>query len=139
MPLKFGAWHGDLVPWNLARHGSRLYAWDWESSTPCAPLGFDAVHFYYSVAFIAQRRPLAEAAAIAAGSAGAALHALGVPEQARRLVALLHLVELAVCHEEARRSTGDVDDRFYPAVLGVIERELAFPRAGRPSIGGRVA
>ena len=65
-PLRFGAWHGDLVPWNLARIGSRLYAWDWESSTPCAPLGFDAVHFHYSVAFIAQRRPLAEAAAIAA-------------------------------------------------------------------------
>jgi hypothetical protein len=135
VPLKFGAWHGDLVPWNLARNGSRLYAWDWESSTPCAPLGFDAVHFHYSVAFIAQRRSLAEAAAIAAGSAGAVLDALGVPERAHRLVALLHMVELAVCHEEARRSTGDVDDRFYPAVLGVIERELPGSRglAGRQS------
>lgn len=123
-PLRFGAWHGDLVPWNLARLGSRPYAWDWESSTTDVPLGFDAVHFYYSVAFIAQERPLAEAASIAASRAGAALRALGVPEQGHRLVALLHLVETAIRHEQARRSTGDVDGRFYPAVLGVIEQAL---------------
>ena len=123
-PLRFGAWHGDLVPWNLARLGSRPYAWDWESSTTDVPLGFDAVHFYYSVAFIAQERPLAEAASIAASRAGAALRALGVPEQGHRLVALLHLVEMAIRHEQARRSTGDVDRRFYPAVLGVIEQAL---------------
>ena len=123
-PLRFGAWHGDLVPWNLARLGSRPYAWDWESSTTDVPLGFDAVHFYYSVAFIAQERPLAEAASIAASRAGAALRALGVPEQGHRLVALLHLVETAIRHEQARRSTGDVDRRFYPAVLGVIEQAL---------------
>ena len=123
-PLRFGAWHGDLVPWNLAQLGSRPYAWDWESSTTDVPLGFDAVHFYYSIAFIAQERPLAEAASIAASSAGAALRALGIPEQGHRLVALLHLVETAIRHEQARRSTGDVDGRFYPAVLGVIEQAL---------------
>ncbi len=67
VPLQFGAWHGDLVPWNLARRGARLYAWDWESSTPDVPLGFDAVHFYFQVALIAQGRPLAEATALAAG------------------------------------------------------------------------
>lgn len=124
VPLKFGAWHGDLVPWNLARLGSRLYAWDWEGSTPDVPLGFDAVHYYYSVALIAQGRALAEAASVAASRAGAALHALGVPEQGHRLVPLLHLVEMAIRHEQARRSTGDVDGRFYPAVLGVIGRAL---------------
>ena len=123
-PLRFGAWHGDLVPWNLARLGSRPYAWDWESSTTDVPLGFDAVHFYYSVAFIAQERPLAEAASIAASRAGAALCALGVPEQGHRLVALLHMVEMAIRHEQARPSTGDVDRRFYPAVLDVIEQAL---------------
>ena len=69
VPLRFGAWHGDLVPWNLARRGSRLYAWDWEGSTPDAPLGFDAVHYHFQVAFIAKGRLLAEAAATAAGSA----------------------------------------------------------------------
>jgi hypothetical protein len=140
VPLRFGAWHGDLVPWNLARGGSRLYAWDWESSAPDAPLGFDAVHFHFQVAFIARGRPLAEAVDSAAGSAGAALEALGVPERAHRLVAILHLVELAVRHEEARRSTGDVDDRFYPAVTQVLERALARPRGlAGPRSAGRAA
>lgn len=140
VPLDFGAWHGDLVPWNLARCGSRLYAWDWECSTPDVPLGFDAVHFYFQVAFIAQGRPVAEAAALAAGSAAAALATLGVPGQAHRLVALLHLVELAVRHEEARRSTGDVDDRFYPAVTQVLERTLARPHGlAGPQSAGRAA
>jgi hypothetical protein len=128
VPLKFGAWHGDLVPWNLGRCGTRLYAWDWEGSTPDVPLGFDAVHFYYSVAFIAREHPLAEATAIAAGSADGALKALGVPDQARRLVATLHLVEQAIRHEEARRSTGEVDGRFYPAVTQVLERAFTSHR-----------
>ncbi len=140
VPMNFGAWHGDLVPWNLARCGSRLYAWDWESSTPEAPLGFDAVHFHFQVAFIARQRPLAEAVALTEERAGAVLGALGVPEQAHRLVAILHLIELAVRHEEARRSTGDVDARFFPAVTRVLERRIALsggapvPRsAGRPA------
>lgn len=137
VPLTFGAWHGDLVPWNLGRCGTRLYAWDWESSTTNMPLGFDAVHFYYSVAFIAQGRPLAEAAVTAAGSADPALKALGVPERARHLVAILHLVEQALRHEEARRSTGEVDGRFYPAVTRVLDRALASSQglAGPPSAG----
>jgi hypothetical protein len=140
MPLQFGAWHGDLVPWNLARCGSRLYAWDWESSTPDVPLGFDAVHFHFQVAFIANGRPLAEAASLAAGRAAAALGELGVPQRAHRLVAILHLVEQAVRHEEARRSTGDFDDRFYPAVTQVLERELAGPRGvAGPQSAGRAA
>lgn len=127
VPLAFGAWHGDLVPWNLGRSGGRLYAWDWESSTPDVPLGFDAVHFCYSVAFIARKRPLAEAVAIAAGRANAALEALGVFERARHLVPILHLLEVALRHEEARQSTGEADGRFYPAVTQVLERTLASP------------
>jgi hypothetical protein len=138
VPLTFGAWHGDLVPWNLGWCGTRLYAWDWESSTPHVPLGFDAVHFYYSVAFIAQERPLAEAAAFAAGRSDAALDALGVPGYARQLVATLHLIELVLRHEEARRSTGEVDGRFYPAATQVLERLLAPScRLAGPQSAGR--
>ena len=140
VPLTFGAWHGDLVPWNLARSGSRLYAWDWESSTHNAPLGFDAVHYHFQVAFVAGRRPLDQAAALAANRAAATLQALGVPEQAHRLVVILHLLELAIRHEEARCSTGDVDERFYPAVTEVLHQALALS-AGRvgPQSAGRGA
>jgi hypothetical protein len=139
-PLTFGAWHGDLVPWNLARRGSRLYAWDWESSTKDAPLGFDAIHFFYSVSFIARGRPLAEAVEAVPGRADAALAGLGVPGPARRLVALLHLVEMAVRHEEARGSTGDIDERFYPAVTSVLDATLSAPGGvAGPRSAGRAA
>ena len=100
--------------------GGRLYAWDWEGSTPDVPLGFDAVHFYYSVAFIAERRPLGEAVQIAADRAAEVLGALGIAAPARPLIAILHLIELAIRHDEARRGTGETDDRFYPAVTQVL-------------------
>jgi hypothetical protein len=139
--LEFGRWHGDLVPWNLARAGSRLYAWDWESSTPYAPLGFDALHFHFQVAFVAQRRPVAEAAAIALREASPVLADLDVPAAARRLLSAAHLLELAVRHEEARSSSGTADDRFYPAVLAVMDqqRESAAGAAGLRTAGRTAA
>jgi hypothetical protein len=138
--LEFGTWHGDLVPWNLARLGHRLYAWDWETSTPDAPLGFDALHFHFQVAFVARHYPLEQAVALAARRARPALEALGIPADPRGLLALLHLVELSVRHEEARSSTGDVDDRFYPAVTRVLERALALPSGlAGPDSAGRAA
>ena len=126
VPLDFATWHGDLVPWNLARQGGRLHAWDWESSAPDAPVGFDALHFYLQLAFVARRRPLEESARLARRDADLVLEALGLPPGVVRLVACLHLLELFVRHEEARSSTGDVDDAFYPAVIGALEQSVAF-------------
>ena len=48
-----------------------------------APLGFDAVHYYFQVAFVAGLCPLGEATALAADRAAAALRALGVPSGKR--------------------------------------------------------
>jgi hypothetical protein len=138
--LEFGRWHGDLVPWNLASLGPRLYAWDWESSSASAPVGLDAVHFGFQVAFVAGRLPLAEAVRRAAECARPALAALAVPASAEPLLSELHLLELAVRHEEARASTGDADDRFYPAVFDMLgeirSRAMAVTQA---AAGERVA
>jgi hypothetical protein len=122
--LDFGTWHGDLVPWNLARHDSRLYAWDWECSAPAAPVGFDPIHFHFQVAFVADGLPVEDAVTLAARKAAPTLEALGVPSEAHRLLSSLHLLELFVRHEEARSSAGGVDDRFYPAVEGALGRAL---------------
>jgi len=119
--LEFGRWHGDLVPWNLAHAGPRLYAWDWESSAASAPVGFDALHFHFQLAFVAERMPLADAVARAVGAARAPLLGLAVPGELHDLLAQLHLLELAVRHEEARASSGDADDRFFPAVLRLLD------------------
>ena len=140
MPLDFGTWHGDLVPWNLARLGHRLYAWDWESSTPDAPAGFDALHFHFQVAFVARQHSLAESLLLAARSARPWLSGLGVPADRHGLVAALHLLELSVRHEEARGSSGDVDGRFYPAIVPVLGKSVA-PALGLsgPASAGRAA
>lgn len=127
--LEFGSWHGDFVPWNLARLGERVYAWDWESSSPDTPVGFDALHYYLQVSFVARQRPLAEAAMRASQYAGLALDALGITPDTRNLVAALHLVELFTRHEEARSSAEVIDARFYPAVAQLLAASLAAPSA----------
>lgn len=116
------------MPWNLARLGDRVYAWDWESSALDAPVGLDALHFCFQNGFVARRMPLAQAAAQAASQAAAALDALGVPPAAMTLLARLHLLELAVRHQSARASTGDADERFYPAITGLLGAEPAGQR-----------
>jgi hypothetical protein len=43
--LRFGAWHGDWAPWNMATTSAALLVWDWERFTPGVPMGFDALHY----------------------------------------------------------------------------------------------
>jgi hypothetical protein len=54
-------WHGDWVPWNLARSRRGLVAWDWEYSEPGAPVGLDEVHGAYQQARFQHHRPVADA------------------------------------------------------------------------------
>ena len=136
--LQFGSWHGDFVPWNLARVGTRMFAWDWESSATHAPVGFDALHFYFQVAFVAQRRSVDEAAR-AAFKASPALAMLGVTPAAHRLVAALHLLELCVSHGAARGSGAGSDDRFYPAVIRVLDHSSGPSAPGQLHSSGRRA
>jgi hypothetical protein len=56
-------WHGDWVPWNLARCSRGLVAWDWEYSEAEAPVGLDDVHGRYQQHHVVQGRSIAEALA----------------------------------------------------------------------------
>ena len=40
-----GAWHGDWVPWNMAREGDEIQLWDWEHFDREALRGWDHVHY----------------------------------------------------------------------------------------------
>jgi hypothetical protein len=124
--LAFGTWHGDFVPWNLAWANDRLFAWDWESSEPDAPVGFDALHFYFQIAFVAKRLPLEEATQ-AALRAGPALTSLGVPAAAHRLLAALHLLEVIVSQALADGGATGRDSRSHPTVMRVLDQLLASP------------
>ena len=92
--LRFGAWHGDWAPWNMANLADGLLVWDWERFARGVPLGYDAVHHEL------QRRiqTTSDAPAAVEGTvarAGEVLIPFGVPAQERELTALLYLVDLA--------------------------------------------
>lgn len=44
---RFGTWHGDWTPWNMAVSGGRTMVWDWERYESDVPLGFDALHYAF--------------------------------------------------------------------------------------------
>lgn len=124
--LEFGTWHGDFAPWNLALDDGCLIAWDWEDSAPSVPVGFDALHFHFQVAFVARQLPL-EAAVRATGKARVALEMLGVPADSHPLVSSLHLLELLVRHEQARGSLGEAYARFGRSAIDVLDQTVAVP------------
>jgi hypothetical protein len=92
--LRYGAWHGDWAPWNMANLTDALLVWDWERFALGVPVGFDAVHHEL------QRRIQASNDATAAVEAtirksAELLEPFGVAPGARELTALLYLVDLA--------------------------------------------
>lgn len=95
----FGSWHGDLVPWNVARIPGGAAAWDWEHGGAGVPAGMDALHWYFQVAFTAKRTDVAAAVnACARGTEEA--RRLGQPADASLMLAL-YLLELFLRYEEA--------------------------------------
>ncbi|BFU46947.1 hypothetical protein [Krasilnikovia sp. MM14-A1004] len=92
--LRFGAWHGDWAPWNMANLADALLVWDWERFATGVPVGFDAVHYEL------QRRIQADGDAAGAVDAtvrraGELLAPFGLATEVRELTALLYLVDLA--------------------------------------------
>jgi hypothetical protein len=92
--FRYGAWHGDWAPWNMANLADALLVWDWERFATGVPLGFDALHHEL------QRRIQSTGDAKAAVEATVARAAdllipFGVPAQGREITALLYLVDLA--------------------------------------------
>lgn len=93
--LRYGAWHGDWAPWNMANLANALLVWDWERFATGVPAGFDAVHHEL------QRRIQSTGDARAAveatvRSSDELLAPFGVAPVSREITALLYLVDLAV-------------------------------------------
>jgi hypothetical protein len=92
--LRYGAWHGDWAPWNMANLADALLVWDWERFAQGVPLGFDAVHHELQRR-IQSSNDAAGAVEATVRRAGELLAPFGVPGAARELTALLYLVDLA--------------------------------------------
>jgi hypothetical protein len=92
--FRYGAWHGDWAPWNMANVDDALLVWDWERFATGVPLGFDAVHHEL------QRRiqstdDAKDAVEATVHRAAELLSPFGVPAEGREVTALLYLVDLA--------------------------------------------
>jgi hypothetical protein len=97
--LRFGRWHGDLRPWNVAWRGRQLLAWDWERSEQGVPVGLDAIHYHHP-----SLRPGEPADALARrvlrglDRSRSWLRGFGVPATQEALLLQLHLLELVARH-----------------------------------------
>jgi hypothetical protein len=93
--LRYGAWHGDWSPWNMANLADELLVWDWERFAQGVPVGFDALHYEL------QRRiqtsdDATGAVEVTMRRAGELLAPFGVIGAGTELTALLYLIDLAV-------------------------------------------
>jgi hypothetical protein len=114
--LRYGAWHGDWAPWNMAALADTLLVWDWERFTGDVPIGFDAVH--HELQRRIERDPDAAAAVERTiGRADDVLAGFEVAPPARELTALLYLVDLAARYLADRQAEAG-------ARLGVLGRWL---------------
>ena len=122
--VEFGDWHGDWVPWNMARRRGALIVWDWENHGSGVPVGFDLAHQAFQTALSTHGRPAAQCAT--AVDAALAEHgaALGLSEAARRFVADAYLVELWLRTYELSADGAGWNPKLHPALLHVLEARL---------------
>jgi hypothetical protein len=93
--FRYGAWHGDWAPWNMANLADALLVWDWERFATGVPMGFDAIHHELQKR-IQQTGDARDAVEQTVRRAGELLAPFGVPIAGREVTALLYLVDLAV-------------------------------------------
>lgn len=126
--LRYGAWHGDWAPWNMAALPGTLLVWDWERFTTGIPVGFDAVHYHLQ----RQLQSTPDAGAAVADTLAATDHLLApfdVPATARRATAQLYLVDLAARYLTDRQAEAGARLGVLGSwLLPVLIRSLEDPR-----------
>ncbi|GGL57028.1 hypothetical protein [Planomonospora parontospora] len=122
VPLRFGRWHGDWVPWNIGWADGALCVWDWEHSGDRVPVGLDALHWRFQVAMEVRRLGLSEAVAAVVRAAPGDLAEYGVPEQVRACLAELYVVEMFLRVCRLKRGGGWWSERFHPHMTEELAR-----------------
>lgn len=117
---ELASWHGDWVPWNLAREGSRLHVFDWEHAAPDRPLGLDLQHFHFQVELLLRGRSVSEAMARAGERSRIGLRELGVRGPLLDALPELHLFELVARAADARRLGAGTNPRLFPGLLALL-------------------
>lgn len=128
--LRYGSWHGDWTPWNMATLRDTLLVWDWERFTTGVPLGFDAVHFAFQGAVVRQGADPLAAVTETVERAAELLTPFGLTAAAdapaARLTALLYLVDIAARYlgdeqAEAGARLGRLGQWLLPVLIDQVE------------------
>lgn len=121
-PMRFGRWHGDWVPWNLARTKDRLYVIDWEHSDPEVPYGFDRAHWVFQHEFVRLGKSVREASR----AVNRDRRSWDLSDLASGQVVDLYLFEMALRTARLYAGGGSWNPRLYPGVFEVLnERRSA--------------
>ncbi|WP_438874934.1 hypothetical protein [Winogradskya consettensis] len=121
LTLEFGDWHGDWVPWNMARHRGGLLVWDWENRAAGVPVGFDLAHQAFQTALSTHGKPAAACAEAVDAALAAYGPALGLDAARQRFVADAYLVELWLRTYELSGGGAGWNPKLHPALLDVLE------------------
>jgi hypothetical protein len=129
-PLRYGSWHGDWTPWNMATLRDTLLVWDWERFSGGVPVGFDAVHYAFQDAVVRGGTDPAVAVTRTLDGAARLLGPFGVtsPEvAAARLTALLYFIDIAARYvadrqAEAGARLGRPREWLLPVLAAQVER-----------------
>ncbi|WP_189078375.1 hypothetical protein [Mangrovihabitans endophyticus] len=124
LPVEFGHWHGDWVPWNMARHHGTLLVWDWENHTDDAPIGFDLAHQAFQTALSTRGRPAGRCADAVDDAVRTHGPALGLDDGRQRFVADAYLVELWLRTYELSGGGTGWNAKLHPALLDVLAARL---------------
>lgn len=121
VPLTFGAWHGDWVPWNVARHDGGLIAWDWEQFRDGdVPIGLDTVHWHFQVCFVLNGDALGVALRNAHERSRADLEQMHGPGTAA-LCHALYALQLTARYEDMRAAGAGSTARFHSDIIAELD------------------
>jgi hypothetical protein len=124
--LRFGSWHGDWSPWNMAGVEGGVLVWDWERFTPGVPVGYDGLHHALQVGI--GRSPSAGQAVneLVAAAPDLLLPFGVVHRQAVEVTSLLYLIDLATRYvtdrqAEAGARLGVLGSWLLPVLVARVE------------------
>ncbi len=133
--FRFGSWHGDWAPWNMAAHEGRVLVWDLERFEPDVPVGLDLVHHDLGTRILVPGRDPGEVVAARFARADALLAPLGVPSDQAPVVFAVYLLEIAARWLEDGQAEAGVGDRLVDGVIrsaaGAVDQVVSRAHPGR--------
>jgi hypothetical protein len=126
--LRYGCWHGDWTPWNMATLRETLLVWDWERFARDVPLGFDAVHYAFQDSVVRDGTDPTVAVTRCLDAADGLLAPFGTAAgHAARLTALLYFIDIAARYRadkqaEAGARLGRPREWLLPVLTAQVER-----------------